>query len=69
MLNAFGKRFPHDGLCRAVAVARVRGPNYRLSAYLYNKEARRNPNIGHIGLLFNGPNDKNFDFVTIRYLC
>ena len=67
VLDANHGKWPADGFCRALYPTTVNGPNYQVSAQLYNQIGWSGVNAGHLGLMYNVKDIDNFDFVYFRY--
>mgnify|MGYP001793643268 CR=1 FL=1 len=66
VLNANHGKWPANGFCRALLPAIVKSDNYEVSAQLYNQIGWKGVNSGHLGLMYNVIDNRNFDFVYFR---
>ena len=66
VLNANHGKWPENGFCRAFLPTIVKSENYEVSAQLYNQIGWKGVNSGHLGLMYNVIDNRNFDFVYFR---
>ena len=68
VLDANHGSWPKDGFCSALnEEVKLNTENYAISAQLFNKIGWNGVNSGHLGILYNAKNSKNYDFVYFRY--
>ena len=67
VLDANHGSWPASGFCSAVNDKDTLNSNkYAISAELFNKVGWHGANSGHLGLLYNAKDEKNYDFVYFR---
>ena len=68
VLDANHGKWPDSGFCSALNDQdTLSGNQYAISAQLFNKIGWKGVNSGHLGLLYNAKDEKNYDFVYFRY--
>ena len=68
VLDANHGRWPRSGFCSALNNKDILNKNqYSISAELFNKIGWNGVNSGHLGLLYNAKEERNYDFVYFRY--
>ena len=65
MVGAPGSKWPRDGFCRTLITKSVAGSHYSITVSLFNEKGW-NRRGGHLGILYNARDLKNFDFVYFR---
>ena len=68
VLDANHGKWPSSGFCSALNNKDILNENqYSISAELFNKIGWKGVNSGHLGLLYNAKDERNYDFVYFRY--
>ena len=68
VLDANHGKWPNDGFCSALNdKVMLNSKQYAISAELFNKIGWAGVNSGHLGLMYNAKDEKNYDFVYFRY--
>ena len=68
VLDANHGKWPSSGFCSALNKKDILNENqYSISAELFNKIGWNGVNSGHLGLLYNAKDERNYDFVYFRY--
>ena len=66
VLDANHGKWPANGFCRAIFPTKVSGSRYTVFVKLYNAYGWSGKNSGHLGLMYNVMDNRNFDFVYFR---
>ena len=68
VLDANHGKWSNDGFCSALNdKVMLNSKQYAISAELFNKIGWTGVNSGHLGLMYNAKDEKNYDFVYFRY--
>ena len=68
VLDANHGKWPANGFCSALNdKVTLNSKQYAVSAELFNKIGWNGINSGHLGLIYNAIDEKNYDFVYFRY--
>ena len=63
VLDANHGKWPANGFCRAIFPTKLSGSRYTVFVKLSNANVRRGKISGHLGLMYNVMDKRNFDFV------